>query len=294
MSNDSLPALQAAVSQFQTVTGSTVTCIGVYTDSSQTWTDWSRPWITGPDGAPYQSWVAEAPQRRQLVIEVDLIPQSLQDVSNPLTWETACAAGSYNSYAAALGANLVNAGLGDSVIRLGSEMNGPWEADFIGTTTQEQGLWASCFANEVTSLRSATGQSFLIDWNPNACTESIPYANYYPGNAYVDIVGLDFYDVDCQTPSTAVSFSQLSNETAGLTSFEAFAASNGKPMSFPEWGLSNAPAGDDAAYINGVGSTVMNGNFAFQEFFDTGSGNTLPIDTGSTPLSAAQYQKWFG
>jgi hypothetical protein len=228
-----------------------------------------------------------------LVIEVDLIPQSLQGGSSPLGWETSCAAGDFNTYAAALGTNLVRAGLENSVIRLGSEANGTWEGDFVGNTVQEQNLWASCFDNEVTSIRQATGEHFLIDWNPNSCTENIPYANYYPGNAYVDIMGLDFYDVDCDAPTTAVSFAQLSGVAAGLTTFESFAASKGKAMSFPEWGLSTTPAGDDPAFITAMGNTVDSGNFAFQEYFDTGSGSSEPIDTGSTPQSAAAYGKVF-
>jgi hypothetical protein len=292
--SDTLAGIQSSINTFQSATNSTVTCLGVYTDSSQSWTDWSDPWIVGPSGAPYASWVAAAPQSRQLVVEVDLIPVSLQDVSNPLSWETSCAAGAFNSYAAELGTNLVKAGLENSVIRLGSEMNGTWEGDFVGTTTQEQNLWATCFDNEVTALRQASGEHFLIDWNPNACTQNIPYANYYPGNAYVNIMGLDLYDVDCAAPSTAASFSKLSSEVAGLSSFESFAAANGKPMSFPEWGLTSSPGGDDPAYVNGIGSTVNNGNFAFQEYFDVVNGASLPIDTGSTPLAAAAYQKSFG
>jgi hypothetical protein len=292
---NTLSALQTSINRFQNSTNSTVTCLGVYTDGSLTWTDWSDPWIAGGSGAAYQSWVGQSPQTRQLVVEVDLIPQSLQtDVNNPLSWETACAAGDYNSYAAALGTNLVSAGLQNSVIRLGSEANGTWEGDFVGNTTQEQSAWASCFDNEVTALRQATGEHFLIDWNPNACTENIPYANYYPGNAYVDIMGLDFYDVDCDLPTTAVSYAQLSNEDDGFSTFEAFANAKGKPMSFPEWGLTTSPAGDDPAYINGVASTVNNGDFAFQEYFDTGSGSSEPIDSGSTPLSATAYGRAFG
>jgi hypothetical protein len=292
---NTLSALQTSINRFQNSTNSTVTCLGVYTDGSLTWTDWSDPWIAGGSGSAYQSWVAQSPQTRQLVVEVDLIPQSLQtDVNNPLSWETSCAAGAFNSYAAALGTNLVRAGLQNSVIRLGSEANGTWEGDFVGTTTQEQNAWASCFDNEVTALRQATGEHFLIDWNPNACTENIPYANYYPGNSYVDIMGLDFYDVDCDLPTTSVSYAQLSGENAGLSTFEAFANSKGKAMSFPEWGLTSSPAGDDPAYINGVASSVNNGNFAFQEYFDTGAGSSIPIDSGSTPLSATAYGKAFG
>jgi len=292
--SNTLSGLQASINSFQNATDSTVSCVGVYTDSASSWSQWSDPWITTSAGSAYQSWVAEAPQSHQLVVEVDLIPSNLSDVNDPLNWETSCAAGDFNTYASQLGANLVSAGLQNSVIRLASEANGTWEGDYVGSTTQEQTLWASCFDNEVTALRSAAGEHFLIDWNPDACTQPIPWANYYPGNAYVDIMGLDLYDVDCHTPDTAVSYSTLANEAFGLVSFEAFAAAQGKPMSFPEWGLASSSAGDDPAYVSGIASTVNNGNFAFQEYFDTGSGGSLPIDAGSTPLSAAAYGKSFG
>ncbi|MHB8379033.1 MAG: glycosyl hydrolase [Acidimicrobiales bacterium] len=208
-------------------------------------------------------------------------------------WEQSCAAGDFNSYATQLGTNLVAAGLQNTVLRIGAEMNGPWETDYVGTTAQEQSLWAKCFDNEVTALRQATGEHFLIDWNPNACYQNIPFANYYPGNAYVDILGLDLYNQGCDAPTTALTFSQLANEPGGLTSFEAFANAQGKPMSLPEWGLTSSPSGDDPGYMNGIGSTVANGNFAFQEYFNMADGGTLLLGSG-TPQSLAAYQKWFG
>jgi Glycosyl hydrolase family 26 len=286
-------SLLATVGSFEQETNSTVTCLLAYLNSSQTWTDWQDPWIANGAGGEYTSWIAQSPQTRQLVLQVDLIPQSLKNTNDPLGWEQSCAAGNFNAYATQLGKNLVAAGLQNSVIRLGAEMNGGWENDFIGTTTQEMNLWATCFANEVTGLRQASGEHFLIDWNPNACTQSVPYSNFYPGNAYVDIMGLDLYDADCWTPTTPVSFSTLANENYGLNTFEAFAGAQGKPMSFPEWGLSASPSGDDPAYIAGIGSTVANNDFAFEAYFDVNAGVGLVLGPG-TPLSVVAFQKWFG
>jgi beta-mannanase len=269
-----------------------VSCITSWINGASTWAEWTSPWISQSQYG-YNSWVEEAPQSRQLVIGVDLIPSGLADVSNPLGWEQSCAAGAFNSYATALGANLVAAGLQNSVLRLGEEMNGPWENDFIGNTTQEQNLWGQCFANEVTALRQATGEHFLIDWNPNACTENIPYANFYPGNSYVDIVGLDLYDESCTAPATAVSWNALANETAGLTSFESFAAAHNKAMSFPEWGLVANSGGDDPGYVNGIGAAVNSGNFAFQSYFDAGD-DGVPQLGSSVPLATAAFGKQFG
>ena len=50
---------------------------------------------------------------------------------------------------------------------------------------------------------------------------------------------------------------------------------------------------NDPTYVDGIGSTVENGNFAFQSYFDYVDGNTMLLDS-STPLSLAEYQKWFG
>jgi hypothetical protein len=263
-----------------------------YTNGASTWAEWDNPWQTNPIYG-YSAWIAQAPQTRQLVLGLDLIPSGLANISNPLSWEQSCAAGNFDSYATTLGTNLVAAGFQNSVLRLGEEMNGPWEHDFIGNTTQEQSLWATCFANEVTALRQATGEHFIIDWNPNSCYENIPYANYYPGNAYVDIVGLDFYDQSCLTPTTPVSFSQLASLPAGLTSFEAFAAANGKAMSFPEWGLVSASGGDDPAYVDGVGQTVAHGNFAFEAYFNAGD-DGIPQLGPSVPLATAAFGQQFG
>jgi len=289
-----LSYLQGVITTFDTETDSTVTCISAYLTGAQTWAQWIQPWVTG-SAEGYSSWVAEEPQSRQLVLAMNLIPDDLGDVNDPLKWERSCVVGNFDSYATRLANNLVASGLGNSVIRLGDEMNGVWESDFIGTTTTEQRLWAKCFANEVTGFRRAPGEHLLFDWNPNACVGNYPFANYYPGNAYVDILGLDLYDVGCDEPNTPLSFSQLAGEPAGLTSFEAFAKAMGKPMSLPEWGLSIAPSGDDPGYIDGIGSTVANGDFAFETYFDGGGENVKAMPLGTrTPLSLAAYRAWFG
>ena len=286
--------LQSLATSFNNLTGTTVTCLSAYLDNAQTWAPWEHPWVTVAANG-YTGWVAQDPHVRELVLEVDMIPKSLANAQNPTKWEQACASGHYNGYATVLGRSLVAAGLQNSVIRLGAEMNGQWEADFIGTTVPEQKLWAKCFANEVTGLRRAKGENFLIDWNPNACADRYLYPNYYPGNAYVNIMGLDLYDVGCITPYQRLTFAQLASEQLGLNYFESFAAAKGKPMSLPEWGLAALPAGDDPGYISGIGKVFQTKDFAFETYFDrTGpSIGSLPLGP-TTPLSVAAFRQWFG
>ena len=286
-----LSALQAAVTHFENQTDSVVTCVSAYLDSAATWGAWVHPWVADSIYG-YSSWVAEEPRRRQLILGVNLIPNDLANIKDPLSWERSCAAGHFDSYATQLGATLVHAGLKNSVLRLGPEMNGKWENDYVGDTSQEQNLWASCFAKEVTALRHVTGEHFLIDWNPNACVENIPYLHFYPGNAYVDILGLDLFDQSCVAPNTPYTFQQLANEPASLTKFEAFAAATKKPMSFPEWGYLYGPIKDDPGYFNGIGTTVAHRDFAFESYYDYQKPH--PRLGPNTPLSLAAFRRWFG
>jgi hypothetical protein len=289
-----LSNVQAAVDRFNSQTHSSVTCLSAYLDNAETWSQWVDPWVANA-GAGYSPWVLESPKIRALVLAVNLIPRNLQNTNNPLNWETACDLGQYNSYATQFGNSLVAAGLQNSVLRLGDEMNGAWEPDFTGTTITEQHRWSSCFVEEVSALRRVTGEHFLIDWNPNACIGNYPYANYYPGNKYVDIVGLDLYDVACLTPYTSLTFKQLSSEQLGLNYFMAFAKTKRKPMSLPEWGLSSIPSGDDPAYIDGIGATIASHDFAFETYFDGTGPGVMAINLGpKTPLSLSAFRRWFG
>jgi hypothetical protein len=293
-SDTGLAAIKSAVAKFDKVTNSTVTCLSAYVTTAQNWNSWEHPWIASAQYG-YTDWVKAKPLTRQIVLEVNLIPNSLVNVENPLSWEESCAQGDFNPYATVLGKSLVEAGLENSVLRLGAEMNGIWEEDYVGPTVQEQHLWAECFANEATALREAPGERFLIDWNANACVGNIPFANYYPGNAYVDIVGLDIYDVSCLNPYSRQTFQQLLDVRLGITSFEDFAAARGKPMSFPEWGLKKYPNGDDPAYIDGMGAIFDRRDVAFETYLNVNLviRPYLPLGT-QTPLALAAFKKWFG
>src|ERR1035438_2355801 len=67
-----LVALRAAVTGFETLTNSTVTCVSAYLNGAPAWAQWDNPWITQSQYG-YTSWVAESPQTRELVLQVDLI-----------------------------------------------------------------------------------------------------------------------------------------------------------------------------------------------------------------------------
>jgi hypothetical protein len=248
----------------------------------------------------WDAWLAASPEH-QVILGMDLIPQSVSDDSDPLAWEQPCASGEYDQYATTLAKNLVSSGAGNVVIRLGVEANGSWEADYVGTTSAEMSDWAKCFDNEVTVMRGVAGANFLFVWNPNSCTADLPINKWYPGNSYVNIIGIDVYDKDCETLKTVSQEGWIAYSTdsasggatnpyfPSLANVEAFAAANGKSMSFPEWGLSN---GDDAIYIAEIAHAFDSRDFAFETYFDVGGNGTIALG-GKVPNATAAYMQAF-
>jgi hypothetical protein len=292
----------AELSAVEQATGVTYDCIEQFADADPTWSNWVNPWPTGTVSDGWDAWLAASPNH-QLVLGLNLVPNSVSPSGYPTNtvWEATCASGAYNEYAVALARNLVAAGAGNSVIRLGKEFNGSWENDYVGSPTDatyasELTNWIGCYRNEVTAMRSVPGAHFLFDWNPNTCITSIPLSESYPGDAYVDIIGADFYDADCTTDRSSddegwnrlyTLDSSIENSMSGMV---AFARVHGKPLSIPEWGLEGK---DDTSYMNGVIGIVRDNDVAYQSYFDCNCDNITPLGS-QVPASTAAYRQAFG
>jgi Glycosyl hydrolase family 26 len=283
------------------LTGVKYGCLSTFANPSPQWSDWDNPWMFSNASDGWDAWLAAGPDH-QVILGMDLIPESASDNSNPLAWEQPCASGEYDQYATKLAKNLVSHGAGNVVIRLGVEANGSWEYDYVGTTNAEMSSWATCYDKEVAAMRAVPGANFQFVWNPNSCTANLPISKWYPGNSYVDIIGVDAYDKDCETLKTvsqegwAAYSTDSASEGAGnpdfpsLANVEAFAVANGKPMSFPEWGLTGS--GDDASYVSEIARAFDNGDFAFESYFDI-NGKDVTALSAKVPNATAAYAQAF-
>jgi len=207
------------------------------------------------------------------------------------------ASGAFNLYYVTLAQSLVNAGQSDAYLRLGWEFDGswmPWEA----TTPSAEASFASYFEQIVTAMRAVPGENFRFVWNPDA--EAFTQSGYsvaaaYPGNAYVDVIGLDSYDqtwASPQTPANAWSSTALPS----LTDAQEFASSHGKPLALTEWGLAirsdGHGLGDDPDYIDQMVSWMDNpsNDVTYETYFDDNSGGVNSLLTGgSFPQSLAAF-----
>jgi hypothetical protein len=227
-------ATPASIDTFGAWRGSPVDVATVWPNRSS-WSDIVSPtWL-------YQRWQG---QPETVAFTEPMLPEGVAGVSLQ-----ACANGTYNSYWRQFGTNISAYGLGNSIIRLGWEFNGNW---YIWQASNPA-VWVKCWQQIVTSAR-ATAPGLQWDWNVNRGVSAglADPTQAYPGDAYVDTVGVDSYDMWPPATTSAGWNTQL-NGTQGLLYWLNFAKAHGKQFAVPEWGNMTGggnPGGDDPAYVN--------------------------------------------
>ncbi len=114
--------------------------------------------------------------------------------------------GLYNNYFVALGQNLVAAGESNIYLRLG------WEFDGVGSPgarppRPRRRTSRSTSARSWMPCAPSRDENFKFVWNPDASAfNELGYnvALAYPGNSYVDYIGVDAYDQTWVTPQTPI------------------------------------------------------------------------------------------
>jgi hypothetical protein len=256
-----------------------------------TWSDISGPlWLFSPYG--------QAGTR--LVFSLPLLPD------DPGTTLAACAAGAYDSHWSALGRNLVSYQLEDTIVRPGWEFNGSW---YRWSAAGKVSQYVGCYRRVVQSLRSVVGQDFSFDWNPNLGRGTFPAEQAYPGDAYVDYVGVDVYDVSwihypVARTITVVEAQQrawkdILNGKHGLRFWANFASSHGKRLSIPEWGVTYRSdghgGGDNPRFIANMIHFIEDpkNRVAYANYFNSPDSADLAHDIrrpdSRFPASAAEY-----
>ncbi len=131
-------------------------------------------------------------------------------------------------------------------LRFAHEMNCnwyPWSPGVNGNTSSAEYVAAWRHIHDVFRQEGATNVRWV--WSPNvAYNGSIPFEEVYPGDAYVDWVGLDGYNWGTAKPQSSWQ------ELAAIfgPSYETLAAMTNKPMMIAETASAEL-GGDKAAWI---------------------------------------------
>jgi hypothetical protein len=250
----------------------------------ESWSTIEQPsWILGQWGSIGES----------SVLSVPMLPASGATLAQGAT-------GAYNSYFTTLARSLVANGDSNAILRLGWEMNGNWFPWSIenGNAANYAAYWRQI----VTTMRSIS-PGFRFDFTVNDGSSSVsgqllnPEAAY-PGDEYVNYIGMDVYDTSWSAASNAEArWASSVNQSYGLAWQREFAAAHGKPVTFPEWGLDTGGGGygggDSPAFIQLMYSWMASSNMAYEVYFNFDTSNEKHALT-DYPNAAALYKQLFG
>lgn len=288
--------------------------LGAAFEASDSWDN-----VDGADWqlGPWSQWV-RMQDGRNILLAVPLLPTNGASLD-------ACSAGQYDSYWANLANNLAYYGLHWAYLRLGWEMDGGWYPWGAPQGSGKEASYAGCFRRVVQVMRQTQpANQWKFVWNPTTAWWDAAYLSaVWPGDAYVDIVGLDVYDQSwvagtypyassCDTACRLAAQQTAWNDYSWkLNTLRNFGKAHGKPMAIPEWGAARRPdghgGGDNTYFIQKMADFVQNpdNNVVFHSYFDV---SAVDIDarltdsvTGDNPSGAtafpnasALYKELFG
>lgn len=262
--------------------------------------DWEQ--ISAPDYL-FEVWQGSG---RRLVLALPMLPDDADGATM-----TAGARGEYDQYFRTLGEGLVAAGLEDTVLRIGWEFNldsWPWSGSDAATYTA---YWQRIAG----AMMAVPGQAFRFDWNVNNAGSASPDpATYYPGDEYVDYIGVDAYDVDGRTypkpddcdAACADRYAQeawdktIYGGERGLRFWSEFAAQHDKQLSLPEWGVwdryDDSGGDDNPAYIDKMADFIEDPANAvgYQAYFEDANEQGTHRLMTDLPASGERYVQRFG
>ena len=230
--------------------------------------------------------------------------------------------GDYNKHFEALAKNLVATGLERSIVRLGWEFNGGW---YTWRASVDPQSFIAYWKQIVTTMRSVKGAEHLeFCWNPTVGELQLPAERAWPGDAFVDYIGLDVYDQSWlkdtypfpkdATPAEILARQKrvwndgFLNASDGLAFWDKFAHQHDKPLAFPEWGVVREQDGhgglDNPFFIEQMHAFIIapEHRVAFYCYFDIqapdGEHKFSPGPDGKFitpfPKSAATFKRLFG
>lgn len=237
-------------------------------------------WVDAWKNTPYR-----------MVYSVPILPDGAGSLQQGAT-------GAYDDHFRKLAQLLVDKGQGDAVLRLGWEFNGNW---FRWSAVNDPQAFVGYWREIVTTMRSVPGANFGFDWCPNGGPSNMPADKAYPGDAYVDYVGMDFYDAGWADGWQDPQKRWASNLTQpfGLQWQRDFAAAHGKPMTYGEWGLwvrsDGHGGGDDPYFIQKMHDWIAANDVVYAIYFEHEGGDGAHIlENGQFPKAAAKFLELFG
>jgi hypothetical protein len=213
---------------------------------------------------------------------------SIPLIADEATLEDA-AAGRYNHRYVEAARQLAAARPGDQIIlvRTGEEFNGDW---MPWASKRRERVFAEAFRQFATSFRSVSPR-FRFEWNVNIGDFGTNPEDSYPGDHYVDVVGMDFYYSRRDNPDPGRAWAYMVDRKYGLAWHQHFAKARGKPTAYSEWGIELANA---AIYVKNAAAWFRRHDVRYHIYWDSDSEFKGRLSGGQLPATGDAFRAEFG
>ncbi|KAA2215035.1 glycoside hydrolase family 26 protein [Teichococcus oryzae] len=172
-------------------------------------------------------------------------------------------------------------------VRLGWEMNGNW---FPWSASGKEEDFVRTFRHIVDSFRSVSDK-FRFEWNVNY-GQRMDVMKAYPGDNYVDILGMDFYwKPEYLGRDPVRAFEKIRDDRVGLRWLEDLAKAKGKPTAYSEWGVQSDNAGP---FIKLVRDWIAaHPNVLYTNYWNHDADYEGDLSAGRWPATEAAFRQAF-
>ncbi len=201
------------------------------------------------------------------------------------------AAGRWDNDYAAVAERLVAGGYGDAVVRLGHELTGSW---YPWSAQGNADVYVAAFRH-VHDVFASVAPGLRFEWNAARSTFVRYGPDAYPGDDYVDVIGLDvYYEPTKGDPVPLDEEAWLGSYQAVLQAHLDFAMGHAKPISYAEWANGEL---DEPLFVERMHRWFEAlpasgpGRLLYQSYFNV---TQDAYNLAGFPRSAWAYQRLFG
>ncbi|GAA0553179.1 glycosyl hydrolase [Halorubrum ejinorense] len=190
------------------------------------------------ENMPFERPIRSIASEREIAVTMKLFPPSETTLN-------AVAAGEHADRHRAFARSLIDHGMADATLRIGHEMNGRWAFDNAVNRSNE---FVRAWRAVVRAMDAADEAAFDYVWAPHIGRGHMDPTDAYPGDEWVDQIGLTIYDKSqqyypaecgdaCVREHREENWNRLVNQDFGLSYWAEFARDHEKSLAFPEYGV---------------------------------------------------------